>query len=128
MALFHLMVADTSPEPVSLGELLAGVARRASCRDLRAMMIIGTFGAAAIAALVRGGGWFGAAGALAVGAYGAWGIADQKLARLWAQPGAPRVPVFAWRIARGLAALVAGLAGVTFLASMFIPVIGKWTS
>lgn len=128
MALLHLMAADTSPEPVSLGELLAGVARRASYHHLRAMMIIGVFGAAAIATLVRGEGWFGAAGALAVGAYGAWGIADRKLIRLWAQPGASRLAVFTWSIARGLAALVAGLAGVTFLASMFIPVIGKWTS
>jgi len=128
MALFHVMVADTSPEPASLGELLAGAARRASYRELRAMMIIGAFGAAVIGTLVSGEGWFGAAGALAVGAYGAWGVADQKLTMLWSRPGASRLPVFGWRIARGMAALVAVLAAVTFLASMFIPVIGNWRS
>lgn len=122
------MVADASPEPVSLGELLAGVARRASYRDLSAMMIIGTFGAAAIAILLKGGGLFGAAGALAIGAFGAWGIADQKLTQLWSRPGAPRLLELAWRAARGTAALVATLATVTFMASLFIPVIGNWRS
>ena len=92
------------------------------------MVIIGAFGAVVIAALIPGGGLFGAAGALAVGAYGAWGIADRRLAKLWSQPGTPRVPVMAWRIARGSAVLVATLSAVTLMAAMFIPVLGIWRS
>ena len=67
-------------------------------------------------------------GALAVGAYGGWGIADRELNALWSRPGAPAGPVLALRFARGLAASVATLATVALLGSVFIPLLGLWRS
>ncbi|SRR5581483_4070450 len=122
------MIADTSSEPVTLADILSSVARRASDGQLLAMTLTGFGGAVAIEALLGRKGWLGAAGALAVGAYGAWGIADRELNELWAQPGAPRAKTLPLHLLRGLAAITATLAAVALLASVFIPILGLWRS
>lgn len=122
------MVADTSPEPVTLSEILTTVARRATDTQLLAMLLTGLVGAAIIAELLGRQGWLGAAGALAVGAYGGWGIADRELNALWSKPGAARGPVLALRVARGIAAIVATLATVSLFATALIPVLGLMKS
>lgn len=122
------MVADTSPEPLTLAEFLTSVARRATDGQLLAMTLTGFGGAVVLEALLGRKGWLGAAGALAVGAYGAWGIADRELNELWSRPGSPASKTLPLRAVRALAAVVAALAAVALLASMFIPMLGRWIS
>ncbi len=124
VALFNTMVADTTPEPITLGDLLSSVARRATDGQLRSMTLIGVFGAAVIAGVLGRAGWLGAAGALAVGAYGAWGLADRALSRLWSRPGAHRGVVIAVSAVRAASAAVATLAAVALLATALLPIFG----
>lgn len=119
------MIADPPAPidaPASLGEILTGVARRATDARLSTMMIAGFAGALIVGVLLGRKGWLGAAGLLAIGAYGAWGIADRRLEQLYATPGSPRGPVLVWRLARAVSAIVAILASVSLLASGLIPV------
>jgi hypothetical protein len=122
------MVADTSPEPLSLAEILTSVARRASDRQLIAMAATGIFGAVALELLLGRKGWLGAAGALAVGAYGAWSITDRRLNQLWSVPGSSRSRTLPLRVARAASAVVGTLAALALMASIFIPVIEGWKS
>ena len=92
------------------------------------MMISGLAGAAIVALVLGRKGWLAAAGLLAIGAYGAWGIADRALARLYATPGSLRGPVLAWRLLRAVSAVAATLASISALAGAFLPVFGLWRS
>ncbi|HVZ47601.1 MAG TPA: hypothetical protein VG916_02345 [Gemmatimonadaceae bacterium] len=122
------MVADTTPEPLSLGELLTAAARRATDGQLLAMTITGITGATVLVELLGRQGWLAAAGALAVGAYGGWAIADRELNERWSRPGARGPVILGLRAARALAAVVATLAVVALLGTVFIPVLGLWRS
>ncbi|MEA3244518.1 MAG: hypothetical protein U9Q74_00030 [Gemmatimonadota bacterium] len=122
------MIADTSPEPLTLAEILTSVARRATDGQLLAMTLVGLGGTVVIEALLGRKGWLGAAGALAVGAYGAWGIADRELNELWSRPGSPRAKVLPLQLLRALAAMTATLSAVALLAAVFIPMLGLWRS
>ena len=118
------MIADTTPEPATLGDILTSVASRASDGHLLAMMLTGLIGAVVLLELLGRSGWLAAAGALAVGAYGGWAIADRSLSTLWARPGAPATMVLLLRFARGVAVVVAALATIALAASVLMPVFG----
>ena len=125
------MIADPpapTDDPASLGEILTGVARRATDARLSTMMMSGVVGALIVGMLLGRKGWLGAAGLLAIGAYGAWGIADRRLEHLYATPGSPRGSVLAWRLARAIGAIVATLGVVSVLGVMFSPMFGLWRS
>lgn len=122
------MLADTAREPQSLGEILAAVARRASDGQLLIMTLVGFAGTAALVQILDRQGWLAAAGALAVGSYGAWGIADRELNERWSRPGAKGPVIIALRLGRAVAAVVATLAAVALAATMFIPFLGRWIS
>ena len=92
------------------------------------MMISGLAGAIIVGIVLGRKGWLGAAALLAIGAYGAWGISDRALAKLYATPGSPRGQVLWWRIARGLGGFVAAVASVTALGATLLPVLGYWRS
>jgi hypothetical protein len=122
------MVADTTPEPSTLSEILITAARRATDQQLIVMAALGWSGAAIVVLGFGRAGWLGAAAALAVGAYGTWGIADRRLNALWSIPGSsPRV-VNPLRLLRAVSAIVATLAVVSVLGSVFIPMLGLWRS
>lgn len=122
------MIADAPPQPESLPELLAAVARRASDAHLRAMAVVGTGGALTLGAIMGRPGWTVAAAALAIGAYGAWGIADRELTARVSQPGGSRRVERLVRAARAIAGVVALFASVSALAVVFIPLLGYWKS
>lgn len=122
------MVADTSPEPATLAEILTAVARRATDGQLLAMTITGLAGSVVLEELLGRQGWLAAAGALAVGSYGAWAIADRELNERWSRPGARGPGIVALRFARATSAVVATLAVVALLATVFIPILGLWRS
>ena len=122
------MIADPPAPPSTLGEILTVVARRATDSQLATMTISGLAGALIVALLLGRAGWLPAAGLLAIGAYGAWAIADRALGKLYAVPGSPRGRVFAWRLARTVGAIAAVLASVSALAVVFRPVLGLWKS
>lgn len=122
------MVADPPAPPATLSEILTHVARRAKDGQLATMAVTGLAGAAIIALVLGRSGWLAAAAALAVGAYGTWGIADRELNKLYAAPGSPGGRVLAWRLARGVSAVTATLAAVSTLGTMFFPLLGLWRS
>lgn len=122
------MIADSTPHPESLPELLAAVARRASDAHLWTMAVVGLGGALALGAIMGRAGWTVPAAALAIGAYGAWGIADRNLNARVSQPGGSIRVEWIVRTARAVAALVALLASVSALAVIFIPLLGYWNS
>lgn len=122
------MIADPPAPPASLGEILTVVARRATDARLSTMMISGFAGAVIVAIVLGRRGWLGAAALLAIGAYGAWGIADRALAKLYATPGSPRGKVLGWRIARALSGFIAAVASVSALGATLLPVLGYWKS
>src|SRR5690349_25148145 len=103
------MIADTSPEPQSLAEIVVSAARRADNTQLFVMMCVGTGGALLVDFYFGRAGWFGAAAVMAVGAYGAWGLSDRMLNALWSAPGSEAWLVNFWRFARAVAAIVATL-------------------
>lgn len=118
------MVADTTPgpEPASLGEILASIARRAGTSRLAAMALTGLGGAATLWFLFGRAGVLAAAGALAIGAYGVWGLADRDLNTLWSRPGASHLPGWIAGGLRAVAAVVAALASLSFLALLLLPI------
>lgn len=122
------MVADTPPEPATLAEILAAVAHRATDGQLRAMTATGLGGAVVLEYLLGRPGWLAAAGALAVGSYGAWAIADRELRERWSRPGARGVGLAALRVVRAIWAASATLAVLALLANIFIPILGLWRS
>jgi hypothetical protein len=73
-------------------------------------------------------GWLGAAASLALGAYGLWGMSDRRLNALWAEPGAEAHLVNPLRFIRAVSAIVATLAIISVLGSLFYPLIGRWRS
>lgn len=118
------MVADTTPESATLGDILTSVARRASDGQLLAMTLTGLIGAVVLVELLGRAGWLAAAGALAVGAYGGWAIADRSLSTLWARPGAPATVVLLLRFVRAAAVVVATLATIALAATALMPIFG----
>ena len=72
------MVADTTPEPTTLAEILTVAARRATDTQHLTMAIVGAAGALTLALFFGRAGWLGAAAALALGAYGLWGMSDRR--------------------------------------------------
>ena len=122
------MIADTTPEPESLAELVVSAARRANSTQLFVMLCVGFGGAMLIDFFFGRAGWIGAAAVLSVGAYGAWGLADRKLNALWSVPGSDPRAVNLLRFARAVAAIVATLGAVVTLGSIFVPALGLWRS
>lgn len=114
--------ARTPAEPASLGEILAAVARRAGVSRLGAMAMTGVGGALAIWFLLGRAGVLPAAGALAVGAYGVWGLADRDLNTMWSRPEGPHGPTHVVAAIRAIAAVVAALASLSFLALLLLPI------
>jgi hypothetical protein len=128
VALFNRMIADTSPEPTTLAEIVTAAARRADNTQLFTMMCVGIGGALVIDQFFGRAAWLAAAAALGIGAYGAWGLTDRKLNALWSVPGSSTSAVNGLRVARALAAIVAVLSGVAVLGSVFVPALGLWRS
>jgi hypothetical protein len=122
------MIADTTPEPATLAEIVISAARRADPTHLFAMMCVGLGGTLVIEQSFGRAGWLGAAASLSIGAYGAWGLADRKLNALWSVPGSSPSHVNLLRFARALAAIVAMLAAVAMVGSVFVPAFGIWRS
>ena len=122
------MVADTTPEPTTLAEILTVAARRATDSQHLTMAILGTTGAVVLGLFFGRAGWLGAAAALALGAYGLWGMSDRRLNALWAEPGSEPHMVNPLRFIRAVSAIVATLAVVSVLGSVFIPMLGLWRS
>lgn len=122
------MVADTTPEPTTLAEILTVAARRATDRQHLTMAIVGITGALVLALVYGRAGWLGAAAALALGAYGTWGMSDRRLNALWSVPGSSPTAVNPLRFIRAVSAVVATLAIISVLGSLFYPLIGRWRS
>jgi hypothetical protein len=122
------MVADTTPEPTTLAEILVTAARRATDRQLLSMAVVGLAGAAVVATFFGRAGWLGAAAALAVGAYGTWGMSDRRLNALWSVPGSTARQVNPLRLIRAVSAVIAALAVVSVLGTVFVPMLGLWRS
>jgi hypothetical protein len=122
------MVADTTPEPTTLAEILTAAARRATDSQHLTMAIVGFSGALILALFFGRMGWLGAAAALALGAYGTWGMSDRRLNALWSEPGSPASAVNPLRFIRAVSAIVATLAIISVLGSLFYPLIGRWRS
>ena len=114
--------------PTTLGEILTSIARRVTDARLTTMMVSGLAGAAIVALVLGRKGWLGAAALLAIGAYGAWGIADRELSRLYSLPGASRALVLALRLLRALCTVVAGAASVSAAFQLLTPLLGLWRS
>jgi hypothetical protein len=122
------MVSDTSPEPTTLAEILTVAARRATDSQHLTMAILGTSGAIVLGLFFGRPGWLGAAASLALGAYGLWGMTDRRLNALWSEPGSEAHLVNPLRFIRAISAIVATLAIISVLGSLFYPLIGRWRS
>jgi hypothetical protein len=122
------MVADTTPEPTTLAEILTAAARRATDSQHLTMAIVGFTGALVLGLFFGRAGWLGAAASLALGAYGVWGMSDRRLNALWSEPGSPASAVNPLRFIRAISAIVATLAVVSVLGSVFVPMLGLWRS
>lgn len=118
---------DVAPPP-SLGDLLVTASRQGPESRVAAMAGIGVVGAAIVAAVLGRKGWLFAAGLLAIGAYGCWALADRKLQRMYAMPGSSRPRERLFEFARLLSGLVAVVAAVSALGSIFLPLFGLWRS
>jgi len=92
------------------------------------MTVAGLAGAAIVALILGRKGWLWAAALLAIGAYGAWGIADRALAKLYAAPGSPAGRVLALRLLRAFYAIVAGAASISAAFQLLTPLLGRWIS
>jgi hypothetical protein len=122
------VIADTTPEPTTLAELVTVAARRADTTQLFVMMCVGFGGALLVDYYFGRAGWYAAGAPLAIGAYGAWGLADRKLNALWSEPDSDPYVVNLLRLARGIAAIVATLGALAVLGSIFVPGLGLWRS
>jgi hypothetical protein len=122
------VIADTTPEPQTLAEIVVSAARRADNTHLFVMMCVGLGGAMLVDFYFGRAGWFGAAAPLAIGAYGAWGLSDRKLNALWSVPGSDDRAIILLRLARGLSGLAAILGAVVTLSAVFVPALGLWRS
>lgn len=113
---------DTGPPPDTrtLGDLVAGAARRTSDGALAACAALGVAGVAAIGLLWRSAWWLTPV-MLSLAAFGAWGIADRERSAL----GARGIMFNALRI---VATLVGGAAAAFAVVMLFVLVIGPLIS
>jgi len=128
-------MVDTVVRPdAGLAELLTLRARTASRRRLTLDVVLGLAVALGMA-LWRPVAWpapFSAA--LCFAAFGAWAVADRRLAALSARARAelalrpPAGPLALWRTLRGLAAVVGVSAAVVLVFTALFGVVGRWIS
>lgn len=123
-------MADAAFSPdATLPEWLAAHARAVSARRL-ALDLAGGGLVALAAALWRPPGWPALLGAgLCFTAFGAWAVAERRLAatppRAWPSTDGRRA---AWRALRGLAAVVGTLAAALLAFALLFGVLGTWIS
>lgn len=116
----HAVGTGPPPDTRTLGDLVAGAARRTSDGVLAACAALGVAGVAAIGLLWRPAWWLTPV-MLSLAAFGAWGIADRERAAL----GARGILFHTLRI---VAALVGGAAAAFAAVMLFILIVGPLMS